>query len=212
MLFVVVSLAFVLTCTAIAMTPGPAFSVIVDQALRSGRIAGVAAVLGNTSGLVVWATASGLGLTALIRASEAAFIALKVAGAIYLCWLGIKALRHSRTAQVEQPTSVAGRKVRLAAFRVGLVTNLANPKTAVLYLALLPQFLPRHGNVAADTALLASVHIAISATWYVLVVLGVDVVRRTLARPRVKAKIEQLSGLVMVGLGVRMLTLSRAVH
>ena len=205
-----VSVAFVLTCTAIAVTPGPAFSVIVDQSLRAGRMAGLAAVLGNASGLVVWATASGLGLTALIRASEVAFIALKVAGAVYLCWLGIKALRRSRATDTELPGPRNGGGARFAGYRAGVITNLANPKAAVLYLALLPQFLPAHGNVATSTALLASVHIAIATSWYVFVVLGVDFVRRALSRPRARAVLDRINGMVMVGLGVRMLTLTRA--
>jgi threonine/homoserine/homoserine lactone efflux protein len=99
---------------------------------------------------------------------------------------------------------------RLTAFRTGMVTNLANPKAAVLYLALLPQFLPAGGGTLADTAVLAAVQMAISVSWYTLVVLAVGLVRRTLARPSVKARVEQISGLVLVGLGLRMITLSRA--
>jgi threonine/homoserine/homoserine lactone efflux protein len=92
----VVSVAFVVTCVLIVVAPGPSFAVMVNQSLRNGRLGGLAAVLGNASGLVFWASASVFGLTALIRTSEFAFVALKVVGAAYLCWLGLRTLVRSR--------------------------------------------------------------------------------------------------------------------
>ncbi|MDT7693332.1 MAG: hypothetical protein QOI75_2699 [Pseudonocardiales bacterium] len=206
-----VSVAFVVTCVLIVVAPGPSFAVMVNQSLRNGRLGGLAAVLGNASGLVFWASASVFGLTALIRTSEFAFVALKVVGAAYLCWLGLRTLVRSRATAADDPVVMrTGGGGRLTAFRTGMVTNLANPKAAVLYLALLPQFLPAGGATLADTAVLAAVQMAISVSWYTLVVLAVGLVRRTLARPSVKARVEQISGLVLVGLGLRMITLSRA--
>ncbi|MDT7619484.1 MAG: hypothetical protein QOF99_385 [Pseudonocardiales bacterium] len=206
-----VSVAFVVTCVLIVVAPGPSFAVMVNQSLRNGRLGGLAAVLGNASGLVFWASASVFGLTALIRTSEFAFLALKVVGAAYLCWLGLRTLVRSRATAADDPVVMrTGGGGRLTAFRTGMVTNLANPKAAVLYLALLPQFLPAGGATLADTAVLAAVQMAISVSWYTLVVLAVGLVRRTLARPSVKARVEQISGLVLVGLGLRMITLSRA--
>lgn len=205
-----VSVAFVVTCVLIVVAPGPSFAVMVNQSLRNGRLGGLAAVLGNASGLVFWASASVFGLTALIRTSEFAFLALKVVGAAYLCWLGLRTLVRSRATAADDPVVMrTGGGGRLTAFRTGMVTNLANPKAAVLYLALLPQFLPAGGGTLADTAVLAAVQMAISVSWYTLVVLAVGLVRRTLARPSVKARVEQISGLVLVGLGLRMITLSR---
>jgi threonine/homoserine/homoserine lactone efflux protein len=207
----VVSVAFVVTCVLIVVAPGPSFAVMVNQSLRNGRLGGLAAVLSNASGLVFWASASVFGLTALIRTSEFAFVALKVVGAAYLCWLGLRTLVRSRATAADDPVVMrTGGGGRLTAFRTGMVTNLANPKAAVLYLALLPQFLPAGGATLADTAVLAAVQMAISVSWYTLVVLAVGLVRRTLARPSVKARVEQISGLVLVGLGLRMITMSRA--
>jgi threonine/homoserine/homoserine lactone efflux protein len=207
----VVSVAFVVTCVLIVVAPGPSFAVMVNQSLRNGRLGGLAAVLGNASGLVFWASASVFGLTALIRTSEFAFLALKVVGAAYLCWLGLRTLLRSRATAADDPVVMrTGGGGRLTAFRTGMVTNLANPKAAVLYLALLPQFLPAGGGTLADTAVLAAVQMAISVSWYTLVVLAVGLVRRTLARPSVRARVEQISGLVLVVLGLRMITLSRA--
>jgi threonine/homoserine/homoserine lactone efflux protein len=214
----VVSPAFVVTCALVVLTPGPSLAVIVDQTLRAGRPSGLVAVAGNTSGLVFWAFASVLGLTALVRTSELAFLALKIAGAVYLCWLGVQSLRRSRRQrdlpEQEPPQRDERRGSRparaFAAYRAGLLTNLSNPKAAVLYLALFPQFLPAHGATIGQTATLAVLQMAISTSWYTTVVLAVGVVRRLLARPAVRARLDQVTGLVLVGLGIRLATLSRA--
>jgi threonine/homoserine/homoserine lactone efflux protein len=225
----VVSATFALTCVLMVLTPGPSLAVVIDQTLRAGRAAGLASVAGNTSGLVVWAFASVLGLTALVRTSEVAFVALKIAGAAYLCWLGVQSLRRSRRHGGQAPGHRAdgaqgeredaehperrgrGRPARMvAAFRAGMLTNLSNPKAAVLYLALFPQFLPAHGGTVAQTGSLAAVQMTISMSWYTLVVLAVGVVRRLLARPAVRARLDQVTGLVLVGLGIRLATLTRA--
>ncbi|GAA3998890.1 LysE family translocator [Allokutzneria multivorans] len=199
---------FVVTVLAVVIAPGPSLAVIIDQSLRAGRIAGLATVLGNTSGLVFWAFASAFGLTALVRTSEIAFVVLKVVGAIYLVWLGVQALLRSRRRR-EDAEGRAVQRGLFASYRAGLVANLANPKAAVLYLALLPQFIPVGGDVLTGTAVLAAAQMAISASWYTLVVLAVGAVRRFLARPGVRARVDQLSGLVLVGMGVRMVTLGR---
>jgi threonine/homoserine/homoserine lactone efflux protein len=206
-----VSAAFVVTCVLVIVSPGPSLAVILDQTLRAGRWAGVATVAGNTSGLVLWAGASALGLTALVRTSEVAFLVLKIAGAVYLCRLGWQAVRRSFR-EVERPVARAGERPRGlgASYRAGLVANVSNPKAAVLYLALFPQFLPPDGGTLGDTAVLAGVQMAISASYYLLVVVAVDTVRRFLAKAPVRRAVERLTGFVLVGLGVRMLTLSRA--
>ena len=207
---------FVVTCVLVALTPGPSLAVLIDQLLRAGRPAGLVTVAGNTTGLVFWAGASVLGLTALVRASEVAFLVLKVLGAVYLVWLGVQSLRRSRRhrAAAAEPSAEPARPGRsgglLAAYRAGVLTNLSNPKAAALYLALFPQFLPAGAAPLAATATLAAVQMTISASWYVLVTLVIGRVRRLLANPVVRARMDQLTGLVLVGLGVRLATLARS--
>ncbi|MEU5690717.1 LysE family translocator [Actinosynnema sp. NPDC020468] len=195
--------AFILTCLAVALSPGQTLAVVIDQSLRAGRSAGLAAVAGNSLGLVFWAGASALGLTFLVRTSLIAFLVLKIAGAAYLCWLGVQAFR--RAGQAKATTARPGN-----AFRSGFVANVTNPKAAALYLALFPQFLPADGGTFADTAQLAAVQMTISTSYYTLVVLAVHVVRAFLSRPKVRRTLDRLTGLALVGLGLRMLTLSRA--
>ncbi len=204
------SIAFVVTCVLIVVAPGPSFAVIVNQSIRYGRRAGLLVVAGNTTALTAWAAASAFGLTVLIRTSEVAFTVLKVAGAAYLCFLGIRTLLRSRRhdAAAEDIERQWPPRTGLAAYRAGLLTNLTNPKAAVLYLALFPQFLPPGGGLA-DVVGLAAVQMAISASWYVLVVLAVAGVRRLLARSIVRTWLDRATSIVLIGLGVRLAALAR---
>jgi threonine/homoserine/homoserine lactone efflux protein len=204
-----VSPAFLLTCALMVVAPGPSFAVIVNQSIRHGRRAGLLVVAGNTTALTFWASASALGLTALIRTSEIAFTVLKVAGAAYLCVLGVQTLLRSRrhtgdTAEAVELTARTG----FAAYRAGLLTNLTNPKAAVLYLALFPQFVPTGGGLGSVFEL-AAVQMSISASWYVLVVLAVAGVRRLLARSVVRTWLDRATSVVLIGLGVRLVALAR---
>jgi threonine/homoserine/homoserine lactone efflux protein len=189
------------------LAPGPSFAVIVNRSIRHGRRAGLLVVAGNTTALTFWASASALGLTALIRTSEIAFTVLKIAGAAYLCFLGVQTLlrsrRHAAPPPVDEPT---GR----AAYRAGLLTNLTNPKAAVLYLALFPQFLPAHSGLG-DVFALAAVQMAISASWYVTVVLAVAAVRRLLAKSVIRTWLDRATSMVLIGLGLRLVALARPV-
>jgi threonine/homoserine/homoserine lactone efflux protein len=205
---VTLSPAFLLTCVLMVVAPGPSFAVIVNQSIRHGRRAGLLVVAGNTTALTFWATASAFGLTVLIRTSVVAFTVLKVAGAAYLCFLGIRTLLRSRKqgdlAAPEQSPARTG----WAAYRAGVLTNLTNPKAAVLYLALLPQFLP-HDSGFGDVFWLAGVQMSISASWYVLVVLAVAGVRRLLARSKVRMWLDRATSIVLIGLGIRLAALAR---
>lgn len=202
-----VSIPFVVTCALIVMAPGPSFAVIVNHSIRDGRRAGLRVVAGNTTALTFWATASALGLTALIRTSEIAFTVLKIAGAVYLCFLGVQTLLRSRRHAADQEPRSQGNS-GWAAYRAGLLTNLTNPKAAVLYLALFPQFLPPGGGLA-DVFELAAVQMCISATWYCVVVFAVAGVRRLLARSVVRTWLDRATSVVLIGLGVRLVALAR---
>jgi threonine/homoserine/homoserine lactone efflux protein len=208
---VAVSPAFVLTCVLMVVAPGPSFAVIVNRSIRHGRRAGLLVVAGNTTALTFWATASSLGLTALIRTSVVAFTVLKIAGAAYLCLLGVQALLRSRRqagAAGDAEPAASQERTGWAAYRAGLLTNLTNPKAAVLYLALFPQFLPPGGGLG-DVFGLAAVQMSISASWYTVVVFAVAGVRALLARSVVRRWLDRATSVVLIGLGVRLLALAR---
>src|SRR3954449_11242748 len=115
-------LAFAGVAVVVTLTPGPATALIVRSALRGGRHSALQTTLGNATGILFWAVASAIGISALVAASEVAFVVLKVAGAITLIALGIESFRHRERFEQRRP-----------GYRTGLVTGLANPKLAVFF-------------------------------------------------------------------------------
>src|SRR5690242_17128437 len=135
-------LAFAAFAALITITPGLDTMYVVRTAAVSGPGAAMSGALGIGTGCLIWATASALGLTALLAASSVAYGVMRWAGAAYLVFLGIRAIRRR---SAETPPDLP-RRSAWASFRVGLLTNLLNPKIGVFYLAALPQFLPRGVN------------------------------------------------------------------
>jgi threonine/homoserine/homoserine lactone efflux protein len=186
-----------------AMSPGPDFVIVTRNAMISGRRAGIACAAGIAAGVFVWATVTALGIAGLLAASAVAFTVVKLAGAAYLVLLGVRALLAARRGGYEPPPATEGRATgALGAFRQGLTTNLLNPKVAVFFTALLPQFLPTTAT-AVDHVLLATVAAVVSLGWFVVLTSVVGVLRRFLTARRVRRAIDAVMGTVLVGLGVR---------
>jgi len=194
-------LAFAAFAAIVTITPGLDTMLVVRTAAVSGRRAALAAASGIMLGCLAWAAASALGITALLTASQVGYDVLRWTGAAYLCYLGVRALRRPST--VEPAGPVAARSVGRA-FRVGLTTNLLNPKIGVFYLSVLPQFLP-HGVAPLVASLaMAIVHDIEGLIWFVALVLLVDRSARLLARPAVRRRLDQLTGLVFIGFAARL--------
>ena len=192
-------LAFVGVAVVLSVTPGPDMALVLRNTLRFGRDAGLRTVAGIGVGLLGWATASALGVAAVLAASATAFTVLKLAGAAYLVYLGIRtllALRHD--GEPEEAPRVAG-----SSFRQGLVTNLLNPKLAVFFTTLLPQFISHDDPPVAKSILLVAVFLAIGLTWLVTYVHLVTALARSRTFRRVT---EAVSGVVLVALGARLAT------
>jgi threonine/homoserine/homoserine lactone efflux protein len=145
----------------------------------------------------VWATATALGVAAVLAASTAVFTALKIAGGVYLVFLGVQALRSLRSGE----TAFDAPKPRGSPFRQGLVTNLLNPKLAVLFTTLLPQFISPDDPAVAKSILLAAVFVTIGLTWLCTYTLIVGAVARSRSFRRVT---EAVSGVVLIALGARL--------
>src|SRR4051794_4627069 len=124
--------AFLPIAVLVTVTPGAATAMVVRSAMRGGWRAGVRTIAGNSIGVVSWALLSIAGISALVAASEVAFVTLKVSGACVLVYLGVQSIRRAGR---EAPAERRGRP-----FRDGLMTSLANPKLAVFFIALFPQF------------------------------------------------------------------------
>jgi len=151
---------FVAASVALLIVPGPAVLYIVGRSLTLGRTAGVLSVLGICTGTLVHVVAAALGLTAVLRASPLAFSAIRYAGAAYLVWLGVRALRSDERS-IESASVPHDGPFQI--FRQGVVVNLLNPKTALFFLAFLPQFVnPARGAVAAQVLLLGGLFVLLS--------------------------------------------------
>jgi threonine/homoserine/homoserine lactone efflux protein len=201
-------LAFAGACVLVAMVPGVSTAIILRQTIRSGRGGGMAATLGNETGILLWGLAAAFGLSALVAASQLAYDVMRVIGAVVLIVMGAQSLWRARRG-VEPPPEVATAADRRGAYLAGLGTCLANPKAAVFAMSFLPPFVPAGQNVPVTLVTLAVVWVLIDLLWYGLLVWTVARAKDVLARPAVRRRLEQISGVVLIGLGVRLVADSR---
>ena len=179
-------------------------ALVTRQVVTRGRRAAQTTILGNLSGLVVHATALAAGLSALLVASATAYSVVKLAGAAYLVFLGVQSLRQARRTRAATDT-VAPELVPKSGnpYAQGLISTVLNPKPALFFLSYLPQFVDRHESVTVQIILLAGIHILIGFVWLTAYASLVSRVQAAITRPRVKAVLEQVTGAVLVGLGLR---------
>ncbi|GAB2710556.1 LysE family translocator [Nocardia thraciensis] len=185
-----------------AMAPGPDFVIVTRNAMVSGRRAGVASAAGVAAGVFVWAALTGLGISGLLAASAVAYTAVKLVGAVYLLWLGVRALLAARRGGYELEVGGGHPVGARRGFRQGLLTNLLNPKAAVFFIALLPQFLPASPSVL-DTLTLGVTATLVVLVWFVVLAVGVATLRHVFTRARVRRVIDAATGTILVALGVR---------
>jgi threonine/homoserine/homoserine lactone efflux protein len=187
-------LAFAGVAALVIITPGPDTALTVRNTLMRGRRAGVLTAVGVATGQAMWALFTAAGLASLLRASQPAFEALRLAGAAYLILLGLRSLvSHG----VEPEQSRQG-----APFRQGLLSNLANPKMVAFFVGLLPPFASGFPALLALGIAFAAMTCAWLSGYAVAVAYGGE----QLLRPRVRRAIERLTGVVLVGLGLRLAT------
>lgn len=201
---------FGIAALLLIMLPGPDQALITHNALAGGRSGGVLTMLGGALGLTVHAGAAAVGLSALLVASAQAFTVVKIVGACYLAWLGIQMLREGfrsrRSAEADEPAVSPERSVYL---RQGFLSNALNPKVALFFVTFLPQFLTADGgSPRAQALLLSAVFAVLYLAWFSLYVVSVERLGRWLRRPRVRARIEQVTGSVLVTAAARLLTTS----
>ncbi|MCJ2012443.1 MULTISPECIES: LysE family translocator [unclassified Methylobacterium] len=160
--------AYLIVILGLAVTPGPNMIYLISRSIAQGRTAGIVSLGGSALGFIVYMACAAFGITALLMAVPLAFDALRVAGAGYLMFLAWQAVRPGGRSpfQVNRLPSSGKGKV----FTMGFVTTLLNPKAALLYLALLPQFVvPGHGSVLGQTLVLGLIHIAVNLSFGVVI-------------------------------------------
>jgi threonine/homoserine/homoserine lactone efflux protein len=196
--------AFVGVAALVIVTPGPDTALTMRNALLGGRGAGVATAAGVVAGLAVWTVAASVGLAALLVASEPAFVVLKLAGAAYLVLLGAQSLVHAWRGRATEDRARAGPRLGpRAAWRQGLLNDLGNPKIAVFFTTLLPQFAPADGPAFATLLGLGLLFCAMTFVWLCVYSVAVAQAGRALRRPRVRRALDAVMGAVLVALGFR---------
>jgi threonine/homoserine/homoserine lactone efflux protein len=198
-------ITFVGAAIVVAMVPGPSTVMIMRQAARSGRRAGVATIMGNETGVLAWGLAAAFGLSALLVASQLAYDAMRIVGAAILIYFGVRSLWQVRKGALPDPAepALAGGSA-WRSFRVGILTNAANPKAGVFAVSFLPQFVPDGAPVLATLVLFSVTWALIDTVWYLGIVWMVTKAKRVIERPHVRRRLEQLSGVLLVGLGIRL--------
>jgi threonine/homoserine/homoserine lactone efflux protein len=206
-------LTFALAALVLVMIPGPDQALITRSALKGGRTTGLVTMLGGVLGLTVHATSATVGMSAVLLASVTAFTTMKIIGAGYLVWLGVQTLRtaaHSRRERGETPTRSTPVR-RSVALRQGFLSNALNPKVALFFVTFLPQFLNADGPAPwAQALVLSLVFAAVYLGWFSLYVVTIDRLGRFLRRPQVKARIEQVTGVLLVAFAARLIMTHQA--
>jgi threonine/homoserine/homoserine lactone efflux protein len=201
-------LAFLGISLVVIVTPGPDTALTIRNTLLGGRTGGAATAAGVACGQAVWAIAASLGVIALLTASAPLFLALKLAGAAYLVYLGAQALQSAlRPARgAWPPQAPSGARHRLApssAFRQGMISNLGNPKMAVFFASLLPQFAPPTGSTFATLMALGLTFVLMTLAWLTFYAAIISKAGDLLRRPAINRMIEAITGTVLIGLGLR---------
>jgi len=200
--------SFAVVAGLLTIIPGVDTALVLRTAVVQGRRHAFATALGICTGALVWGAAAAAGISVLLTASHTAYTVMRVAGAIYLVYLGVMMLRDARrpkaAAEVEVVVVSAWR-----AFARGMTTNLLNPKVGVFYVAMLPQFLPADVPALPMGVLLALVHDAEAMVWFTLIIGGVGLARRWLsggaaAAVRVRRVTDAIAGTALVALGIRL--------
>jgi len=197
---------FIGIAAVLTITPGADMALITRTVLTRGRVSSVFTTMGICFGCVVHAIASSAGLSIVLTRSEAAFAALKWAGAAYLMYLGAQALWTSLNHYAPaSPQSIALRAAnRSKSFREGLLTDLLNPKVALFYLTFLPQFITPGPPVMRQALLLAGIHIAMAVVWLTVYALLISRLGEIFSRAGVRRRLESATGGLLLALGIRL--------
>jgi threonine/homoserine/homoserine lactone efflux protein len=203
--------AFLGVSALVIVTPGQDTALTIRSTLLGGRRAGVLTALGVSTGQAVWTLAASAGITALLLASEPAFLAVRLAGAIYLVFLGAQMLLHAlrRSPGALHVARPGGALTPRTAYRQGVVSNLGNPKMAVFFTSLLPQFAPESGPRFASFLALGLCFCVMTTAWLTAYAFAVARAKDIVQQPRIRRVVDGLTGAVLVALGLRLASAER---
>jgi threonine/homoserine/homoserine lactone efflux protein len=197
--------AFLGVAAVVICTPGQDTALTIRNVLAGGRRSGIATAAGVALGQAVWTVAAAVGIVAVLRASQPAFLAIRYVGALYLVYLGVQSLRAAFAGR-GGPTGQrpALRVTAAAALRQGLISDLGNPKMVAFFTSMLPQFTPQGGNALATLLTFGLLFCLLTFVWLSAYSFAVARARRLLSQERVRRALDALLGAVLVTLGLRL--------
>jgi threonine/homoserine/homoserine lactone efflux protein len=195
--------AFLAVAVLVTLSPGPAFALLIQVAARDGWRIALANIAGNSVGVFGWGALSAVGVASLVAASRVAYDALHYGGAIFLVYLGLRAVFHRRRRTPADSLPTRSARSAWQAGRRGLINSAANPKLAVFFVSLFPQFVsPGHPLLPAALAMAATI-VALDVIWYGSVAYCVDRFRQSIA-PSLLDRFERVTGALLLGIGTRL--------
>lgn len=201
--------AFAIPCLLIVLLPGPDSLVVLRGLVRGGARGGASTALGVLCGVVVWVVAAALGLSALLHASEIGYQVLKIVGAAYLVWVGLHSLRSLRSdvSELTRDPTEGLRSGRLhSGFVAGFLTDVLNPKVGVTFVTFLPGFVPDGASVGWTSFALGMQFAVFSAIYFAVLIVLSGLITTWMKTPRIRRRMDAVTGLVLVGFGIRLAT------
>jgi threonine/homoserine/homoserine lactone efflux protein len=200
--------SFAAVAGLLTITPGLDSALVLRAAVRRSRGYAFATALGINSGALVWGAGAAVGVSALLTASTVAYTCLRIAGAVYMLWIGVRFLRAAVVGappvdEVSDGSGAAGATL-WHGWRNGFLTNLLNPKIGAFYVAVLPQFIPPGTSPLLMGLLLALVHDVLGMLWFAALILAAGRMRRLLRRRTARRVVDGATGTVLVGFGLRL--------
>ena len=201
---------FTVVALMIVMVPGVDSLLVLKNTVIHGKKAGFFTMLGIILALFVWTTLAVLGLAVIIAKSMLIFLTIKYAGAAYLVYLGIQSWRARAQNMMLQeevtPKENTLKSNSLSCLTQGMTTDLLNPKTLLLYVTLMPQFIQPDININSQLLLLASILIILSIVWLGIVILVINGIRKCFMKPTVQSVFNKVTSILLVGIGIRIAT------
>jgi threonine/homoserine/homoserine lactone efflux protein len=196
-------LPFLVASVLVILIPGPDTLVVLRNALVAGKATAARTAMGVLTGLSVWVTAASLGLTAILRASHDGYLALRIAGALYLTYFGLQALR-SRALGQSVDSSTPRRSLVGRGYRAGLATDLLNPKVGVFFITFMPAFIPHGAPVTVTTLWMGAMFVLLTGIYFAVMLTFVARLVGWLRNERYRRRLNRATGLVLIGFGIRL--------
>ncbi len=199
-------LLFIIMSICLIILPGPDTAMATKNTLVAGKVGGVKTVFGTCVALLIHTLAAVIGLSALIVKSALLFSIFKYVGALYLIYIGIKALLavRNREGVNTNDVTISNDNKHTSCFRQGFLTNLLNPKIAVFFLTFLPQFLNPNHNTFIQLLVMGLTYLILTVIWFAFYIFLIDKISAFMKKPKTQRYIQGLTGIVLIGFGIKL--------